>query len=149
MEGVREADLQLHPPGQAGGQKLCGQLARARQMLEDSKEDGTWKMISKLWFLISLGTTPVCMGEFFIPQSSAGDDIMTAFSSSMDTRSSQKRGCKGGDVRQCEAQPPHHGCHAILLKFLMQHSVKLLLAKLFPSLQLVVQLLLLEPGSED
>ena len=28
--------------------ELCGQLARLRQMLEDSMEDGTWKMMTKL-----------------------------------------------------------------------------------------------------
>ena len=100
--------------------------------------------------LISMGTTPGCVGESFIPQSSTGDDKLAAFSSSMDTRCSQKGDGKGDDVRQCEAQPSHHGCHAILLKFLMKHSVKqLLLAKPLPSLQLVVQLLLLEHGSED
>ena len=86
------------------------------------------------------------MGEFFIPQSSAGHDIRAAFSSSMDTR----RDGKGGDVRQCEAQSPHHGCHAYLILLLMRHFVKqLLLAKQLFLMQLVVQLLLLEPGSED
>ena len=80
----------------------------------------------------------------------AGNDKLAAFSSSMDTRCSQNGDGKGGDIRQCEAEPSHHGCHAILLKFLMKHSVKqLLLAKPLPSLQLVVQLLLLEHGSED
>ena len=34
--------------------------------------------------LISMGTTPGCVGESFIPQSSSGDDKLAAFSSSMD-----------------------------------------------------------------
>ena len=29
--------------------ELCGQLVRLRKMLEDSMEDGTWKMMTKLW----------------------------------------------------------------------------------------------------
>ena len=86
------------------------------------------------------------MGESFISQSSAGLDIRAAFSSSMDTG----RDGKGGDVRQCEAQSPHHGCHAYSILLLMQYFVKqLLLAEPLFSMQLVVQLLLLEPGSED
>ena len=55
--------------------------------------------------LISMGTTPGCVGESFIPQSSTGDDKLAAFSSSMDTRCSQKGDGKGDDIRQCEAQP--------------------------------------------
>ena len=72
---------------------------------------------------------------------------MAAFPFSMDTRISQKEDGKGGDVHQCEAQPPHHGCHSILYQvFAAALCQLLLLAKVFQSLQLVVQL---EPGSED
>lgn len=136
-------------------QELCVKMVNLKQMLENSLDEGTGKVMYMLKLLISLGSSPSCVadGPFFrslLLEMVAGLPSLPSWLPEAHRQKLEQEVMSVNVMHSLFTMAANESFIGFILNYLSpNHSVKQVLAKPFLSLQLVVHLLLQQHGQED